>query len=52
MATIDFRTRSDSDVLPVDLGSFVDEQVAGLLNSPRSRNGSGSDPTRPPSPQP
>ena len=39
MATIDFRTRSDSDVLPVDLGSFVDEQVAGLLDSRGAETG-------------
>ncbi|MGO8863464.1 MAG: hypothetical protein ACLQRH_22285 [Acidimicrobiales bacterium] len=33
MTTIDFRTRSDSDVLSVDLGRFVDEQLPGLVDS-------------------
>ena len=33
MTTIDFRARSDIDVLPINLGAFVDEQLPGLLDS-------------------
>ena len=33
MATIDLRTRPDIDVPSVDLGTFVDEQLEGLLDS-------------------
>jgi hypothetical protein len=33
MATVDLRTRSDSDVIPVDLGTFVDEQLARLVDA-------------------
>jgi len=33
MTTVDFRTRPDCDVTTTDLATFVDEQVAGVLDS-------------------
>ena len=46
MTTVDLRTRSDGHFHSVDLGSFVDEQLARVLEAPRPRGGSGGEPAR------